>query len=916
VKGQRVFGKLGLACMGLLFGFSLIPIVASLSRKVATFGRADVLFSEEDSGYRVRFVGESAASTRLKAGDLLLLVNGAEARSIPDPSRLLGKRPAEITLLRKGDVLVVSADASPTPWDVRYLFLFSVGAAFLISGTSALRQARSAGTPGEHFLFAGFALSTALVLTLTPVPPVDGFFKLSVLLEDAARALFPAFLLKLVLTFPRRMRAFRSGLAFLPAGLLLGATAWLYLGPKGTTFEAARGVVWLDRLQIGWMALAAAVAATHLLALSRRRIDLLTEKQVRFLLFGTAVGLLPLCLLNLLPRLFGGSIPVLSSLSLLPIALVPAAFLAALTRYRLWDVEVIARESAALVGAILVGAGFFAGAQLLLAHPISIGIPYAKGALQTAAGLLLALSFVPVRRGLSTALTEFQYRDVLKERQGLLALVRELQSPRSFAEIRELIVSRVTRGLGITPAALLAPCGDGLFEAGPVDGGEPLALDDLPPAVRTQTTRLSRQAFTTQPTPAIARLRHAGFRTLAPITVSGRLLALFAVGDRGGRVPLSVDDQELLETVLAPTGLALDHARLYEELKAQAERYKALKEFHEDVVAGSAAAIAATDATGRFTSVNPAFAVLAGRPASALLGLTDLEVLPKAITDEAGTSRVEADFGGGRRVLGVTVSSFPGALPGSRARVYVLTDTTENARLEKALADRERLASLGALSAGVAHEVNTPLTGVAGFARLLLDETPAHDPRRSILEKIERQAFRASRLVGSLLDLARGKPRERTPLDPRELACEAMRALEDERAARGVTLAVDVADGLPPIAGHGDALIQVFVNLVKNGIEAASSNHANGADPPRVVLRVRASDAGVLFEVEDNGAGMTRDEAARVFEPFYSTKTEKGGTGLGLAIAGDIIRAHGGSLAVDSTPGSGSRFTVRLPQAT
>ena len=278
------------------------------------------------------------------------------------------------------------------------------------------------------------------------------------------------------------------------------------------------------------MTAAALIAAARLLVLSRRTIDLLTEKQIRFLLFGTAVGLLPVCVLNLLPRLLGGSIPVLSSLSLLPLALVPMAFLAALTRYRLWDVEVLGRETAALIGAILIGAGFFAVAQMLLAHPLSVGIPYAKGLLQTSAGLLLALSFVPVRRGLSAALSRLQYKEAWREREGLLALVRELPAPRSLAAIRDLLVSRISRGLDVSPVALLTVSDDARVEAETLDGGEPLPLDELPADIRTKTTRLSRQSFAVRPTPAVARLRRAGFRTLAPLTVSGRLLALFAVG--------------------------------------------------------------------------------------------------------------------------------------------------------------------------------------------------------------------------------------------------------------------------------------------------------------------------------------------------------------------------------------------------
>jgi len=273
---------------------------------------------------------------------------------------------------------------------------------------------------------------------------------------------------------------------------------------------------------------------------------------------------------------------------------------------------------------------------------------------------------------------------------------------------------------------------------------------------------------------------------------------------------------------------------------------------------------------------------------------------------------VSARLGGETRILDVAVSVFPGADPDTRARVYVIHDATETTRLERALADREKLSALGSLSAGMAHEVNTPLAGVAGFARLLLDETSSEDPRRPIVEKIERQAFRASRLVGSLLDLARGRPRDMAPLDPCEVVREAARSIEDERAAHDVALTVDAASGLPRISGHADGLVQTLMNLLKNAIEAAAS--ATGDDErPEVTLSARALDGHVRISVADNGPGMSPEQAARVFEPFYSTKKAQGGTGLGLAIASDIIKAHGGSLTVESSPRRGSTFVITLP---
>ena len=901
--------------LALLFLLSLVPISLSFGRKISRVGRAEVLVSREAEGLRVRSVGRSAVPAGLRADDLILAVDGREALAAGDPSLFLARGPADLAILRGGELRTLRTVPVPAPWDVRYVFLLAAGVAFLATGASVLLTAERSPSAGPSRLYAAFALSVAVVFGLTPSPPVDTLFRLTVLLEDAARALFPGLLLLLVFTFPRRTSALLRVAALLPAAALLAVTGSVYLGGAPGR-DAAADVAALDRLQVVWIAAAVALAIARLVRLWRRPGDLLAEKQVRYLLLGTAVGLLPVVALNLVPGLFGISIPILSALSIIPLALVPFAFLAALTRFRLWDAEVFGRESAALVGAGLAGAALFAGAQVLLSHSTVPNVPYARGALELAAGLVLALSFVPVRRGLSAAFARLQYGEAWSAREELLALVRELSAPRTASEIEQILVSGSTQALGVAPTALLPVLADGRLPAGAVDGGPPLSLAGLPGEASRRTTRLSRRSFEEEPTETVERLRAAGFRTLMPLAASGRLLAFFAFGDRLGRVPPSHEDLELLETVLAPAALALDHARLYDEVRAQAESYRTLKEFHEDVVAGSAAAIAATDAEGRLTSVNPAFAALAGRPAADLAGRRDTEILPGALLGSDPPHRLEADLGGGLRVLDTAVSRFPGAQTGSRARVYVLHDATETVRLERVLAERERLAALGSLSAGVAHEVNTPLTGVAGFARIVLDETGADDPRRPLLEKIERQAFRASRLVGSLLDLARGKPRERVPADPCELAREAARAFEEEVGARGVLLALVLPPKAPVVMGHADALLQVLVNLLKNGAEAAlSAPRGTAAEAPEVRLSVAAEGETVLFVVEDNGPGLPPGAAERLFEPFYSTKTSQGGTGLGLTIARDIIRAHGGSLEVAQRPDGGARFTVALPPA-
>lgn len=898
-----------------VFAALLIPIGFSAARKLASTGQAGILLTAEESGFRVRAPG-TAAVIGLQQGDLLLLLDGGEARGLPDPVGALEGGEHELTILRDGQPLRLKGLVGPSPWDTRYLLLLFCGAAFLVTTGIVLRTAPREADPVSHFLFAGFAFSAAVVLVVTPAPPYDALFRATTLLEDAARAFLPAFLLAFVFRFPRRAPRVPAALFFVPAlGLTLLSLA-TYLSPPPPDVDAMPFVLRLDRLQQAALLLGVVLAVARLVALANRRLDLLAEKQVRFLLAGTAGGLLPVVLLDFLPRLLGGPIPVVSSFSIVPLVLVPAAFLAALTRYRLWDVEILTRETVALLGAAFLGAGLFALAQVADLGDVLPGIPYGRGLVEAGGGLLIALTFFPVRRGLSTALARVQYGEGFGQREGLLALVRELSRPRRLQEIGPLLSERVRSGLGVPRATLLLALPDGRLDASSVDGGEPFSVQDLPPEATKKTTRLSRLAFNERPTVAVARTRRAGFRTIAPLALSGRLLGLFAVADRGGRDPLSGEDVELLETVLASAALAVDHARLYGELEEQAERYRRLKEFHEDVVTGSPAAIVVTDEQGRISSVNPAFERLIGGNEGGLAGRFAGDVLPQAVLSAQAPTRLEVTLGGEPRVLDVAVSPFPGAREGSLARVWVLSDSTELARLEKNLAERDRLSALSNLSAGVAHEVNTPLTGVASFARLLLDDTAADDPRRPILEKIERQAFRAARLVGSLLDLARGRPREMASLEPARLVRDACQALEDELRGRPVRLDVALPEALPRVLGHGDALVQVLVNLLKNALDAVSLPREGRTGPGLVTICVAAAGGNVLFSVGDDGPGLSRQEQERVFAPFHTTKSGQGGVGLGLAIAGDIIRAHGGSLTVDSSPGQGARFTVSLPTAT
>jgi hypothetical protein len=219
------------------------------------------------------------------------------------------------------------------------------------------------------------------------------------------------------------------------------------------------------------------------------------------------------------------------------------------------------------------------------------------------------------------------------------------------------------------------------------------------------------------------------------------------------------------------------------------------------------------------------------------------------------------------------------------------------------------MASIGLLAAGVAHEVNTPLTGIASFTQMLLEGADPADHRTKLLEKIERQTFRAAKIVNGLLHLSRqGGPNasEQGPVDLNAVISDVLGLLEHQLETGKVKVRRELTAAGPVVDGVEHKLQQVFLNMFLNARDAM----------PRggwlsVVTRVEAGQA--IVEVADTGSGIPSEHLARIYDPFFTTKSIGQGTGLGLSITYGIVREHDGTMHVESHVGQGTSFTLTLP---
>jgi signal transduction histidine kinase len=216
------------------------------------------------------------------------------------------------------------------------------------------------------------------------------------------------------------------------------------------------------------------------------------------------------------------------------------------------------------------------------------------------------------------------------------------------------------------------------------------------------------------------------------------------------------------------------------------------------------------------------------------------------------------------------------------------------------------MASIGLLAAGVAHEVNTPLTGISSYAQMLRKEVEAGDPKAELLEKIERQTFRASKIINSLLNFSRSSGAELEPLDVNKLVLDVLSLLEPQLGGASIKLRKEFGDGLPRVRGNENRLQQVFFNLILNAKDAMPKGGW-------LTVVTRADDDTVIAEIKDTGHGIRKEHIKRIYDPFFTTKGLGRGTGLGLSVSYGIVQEHGGAIFVDSVPGKGTTFQVTLP---
>lgn len=688
----------------------------------------------------------------------------------------------------------------------------------------------------------------------------------------------------------------------------------------------------------------------------------LVRQRIKWAMWGTIAAITPVIIFQIAKRF----VPSLSedylssALTTLPLALIPLSFGHSVVRYRLMDVDVVVRRAlvyamttvaiAAMIGAVALGLVFLAVGNNLSTTEITLR---ALIAIVAMAGIVLLSE--PLKKFLQERADRFFYGERYDLRRGLLDFGRTLSATTALEPLLNALTERLRQVLDVEKVAVFiedANSPERYKIAKSVGVSENYRMpNDFRQMIRRKSAErgivradeleLSEEEiveeFALEKTTLKEKIEKFGrnqrnvhrqeLHYFVPCVVRGKMVAVLGLGRASDGSLLSSEDLEILQTVSGFVAVAVENSLLYQEQENRAEELALLKEFNESIVESVNVGLLAVNENGRITSCNSTFETMIGLSREQAVGKLVEDVFDESfalnLENILGKSRwhlteirnayklLTTDLQGKTLILNVAVAPLRSATSKSQTgAIVVLENVTSRIKLEESLQQNEKLSSIGLLAAGVAHEVNTPLTGVSSYTQMLLGMIPETDPKHALLQKVQKQTDRASNIVGNLLNFSRtGNAAEFVEIDINKLLDDTLQLLEPQLRKTNIEIVREYAAAPPKIFGNAGKLQQVFTNLIINARDAMF-----GGGQIILTTDFEMPDE-VVIKVSDTGSGIEPENLNKIYDPFFTTKDVGSGTGLGLAVSYGIVQEHAGAIAASSEVGSGTTFRLVFPAA-
>jgi two-component system, NtrC family, sensor kinase len=826
-------------------------------------------------------------------------------------------------------------------WTSHELYVNLIGLVWLFVGLYVLFK--QGGRAPFVLHFAALCLIAFVFHFYVPTGRLKDLDKAIGFLKPTAFILFAPLFLHFCAIYPVRQRLSQrrwlASLLYVPAIILLATEALLHFAPLDR-FNVSEAFTAAFNKTVFIHFCTAIILSTVLLVRRFIKSDAaVVRQQLKWVVWGSALAVTPFTFFYAISFVFGlRSESWMTDVAVLPLVLIPLTFGNSVVRYRLMDVDIVVRRAAVyalttlaialMIGAVVFFVGRFAlGVEAIpgeITWPVLIAV-FAMTMIVMVAG--------PIKSFLQERTDRLFYGERYDMRNGLLDFGRTLSATTALEPLLDALVSRLQQVLGVERIAIFvedtrSAAGYRVARAAGLSSAM-IVPPDFREMIRTRSAETGVvRADDLDLVPQTAGFVRRALHYYVPCVVRGRMVAVIGLGRSADGALLSSEDIEILRTVSGYVAVAIENSLLYQEQQERAAELELLKEFNESIVESINVGLLAVDLDGRVTRCNSALEQMLGVNRDESIGLLVEELFAedfgetlRQVLGNAGWRLKElrhiyklhtATRTGRSLVLNIALAPLQADSQGRTGVLVVLEDVTSRMRLEEQLQQREKLSSIGLLAAGVAHEVNTPLTGVSSYTQMLLGMLPETDPKHALLQKVRRQADRASNIVNNLLNFSRtGSATEFNALDVHRVLDDTLQLLEPQLRRSQIELIRHYDEQLPKAFGNAGKLQQVFTNLILNARDALP---AGG----QIILKTTVKDKDddtLAIEITDTGIGIAPENVAKIYDPFFTTKGVGRGTGLGLAVTYGIVQEHSGHITVESLPGHGTTFRITLPTA-
>ncbi|MGQ9618666.1 MAG: ATP-binding protein [Candidatus Aminicenantia bacterium] len=842
--------------------------------------------------------------------DVLVSVNGKSVKKISDYQRLTGTvKEGDILkyqMLRKDRVELVNVLFQKKSFPYVYLIFAGFGFFALLY----LLFFYSKGLLRKEFLSHHFSISM-LLISFSFIFSSTGTFtlldKIFFWIDKLSLALFPPVFLHFILLFPQDLLRSRKLLkltpVYAPSIILIFTYFYSYFFPYKVYKYLYSIFFLLKRLEILFISIYLFVAFLIILFHQNKLTNPVVKNQSRIMMAGLFAGM-PFSFAYGIPFTLGLTpSPFQEYLSLLLI-LIPISTAHALTKWKVEAIENFAQKFLSHLLTILTFSLLFYLLSVKLYLPLFINFVLF---------FFFGFFYKPLKCFISQKLIISRHEREISPFEDRFFLPL-----RSLTELNDTIKNIFERSLKIDRIYLFLPLKEGKFcllneerTFTPIE----LSKNFQKMLDKKKIINLDKnehiKLLTEEDLKELEKLR---ISNVVPLIVGERCVGWVGLGKKEGWKSLNKDELKFIESIQPFVSLATENAQLWEELRERAEEMERLKDFNEEIIENLKVGVVVVDEEEKIKSWNSTAETLFNLSKSNAIGQYLRNTLDPLVYSQLFTtsskdyylfhSRVVVNLNSERRIYEVIRSSLLSRNNKYLGTIFIFEDITERLSIENQLMISEKLASLGLLTAGIAHEINTPLTGISSYVQLLLKSSTS-SADKEIAEKIDAQIERVAKIVRSLLSFSRGEKGQIKKFPLRNCILDILTLLDYRIKRQSINSSLNIPGDIE-IWGELDKLQQVFLNIISNAIDAMMEGG-------NLKIEAEKKENSVIIKISDTGIGIKKEHLNRIFEPFFTTKGYGRGTGLGLSISYGIIKEHNGEIIVESEYGSGTTFTIILP---